>query len=403
MAGSKANRLLPLGLVSALLLGCAYAVAQGVPSNPSEEILQRRKVWEGALRMALADLPSNVLIDVEAVTPPPSWSGALQSTGSRRLELLSSLLHREARQAEGTTVLVRSRASSTALDGDRLQASRWLADVPEDELILLAGKGAEFARLSPATQRLVATLCDAPGLQERILNGKFVRVTVRLTLAVQANDRRGETHSFPLDPFQHVSEEERAETARQAEAYRSSRPDVSPAMRPSVGPLDFSAGRLLTLRELLAEAGPTFKKDFYADSRLLDSTYFVKGRYTQAAFMAALRLVTTTLPPGDASEDAMRTKDAFAKDIETRWATLGQGRKLPKGFNLDDVRNGRLLGPQELGALGPEFNRALEAENIAPSAAFRLVPGFALSASAPGTSAEQGRSVSREWSILFTP
>ena len=146
-------------------------------------------------------------------------------------------------------------------------------------------------------------------------------------------------------------------------------------MRPAEGGLDFSAGELLTVGDLVKRADAAFGRVTVFDNRAAPTYCYVQGRFTPESF---LRFVKAESSPV-AWDDAPRPSDlrlALQDLLRRRLPSVLDPANAPEGIAFSAPLGGDTLSASSLTGSFPALGGMLKANDVPADAEIRLFPAL---------------------------
>ncbi len=349
------------------------------------------KRWLEPLTALAAREHCSMFMDVDIESAPPRLP-SLQ-VGVAGLRLIAGQMSRQLHDVKGIQVFVRDSDPTRLVLQRRLAILAWLRNLSPSDIDALANGRYTSAALDPKTREdVVGALAYDPETAGIYLE-RAEDIGMKLTAGVGVvftNPVTGKRTSISLElPQKGTAVQQTGNSFGSASIAGSNGSITVPArtrqdMRSLAaaplspkGPLSFGAGRLLTLREIADEGHRVFQKLYVLDGRIAKSTYFVTGTYSEEAFNAALRDVTTIDPVAPLKANATDTQ-AQIRDLlsSTLKALLGA---MPAGLTAEDLLNGRNMDAGELRSAFPEYGSYFDMKGLSSGVQVSLVPTLILS------------------------
>jgi hypothetical protein len=261
-----------------------------------EKALRSYSTIEGAA--IVIDLPSKPKDIVHAPRKQGEWA----------MVYLAAMFDREWRVIDDVHVFARRRREQPAITMEaRLDVLKAICALSDEELKGALGEGINLGALPPSDRaKILAWSFNWPGLsqssvydapQETFEAFREAASSTRLQLmglhkyvASAVGGRKFESYSMDSVKFQMENEV----------PFILPRPvaiTTNPvAAAPSDGALDYGSGRIVSVRELLAQASTTFQSSYRTDARLFDFRLFVCGKFTQRRFKAVAKSLLDAEP-----------------------------------------------------------------------------------------------------------
>ncbi|HET6384642.1 MAG TPA: hypothetical protein VFJ58_14710 [Armatimonadota bacterium] len=270
--------------------------AQGTPRTDPEA-----QSWIAALQTFCKAQGVVLFYDVDPSSQDIPFVDTNSFHGAAAMRALALMGGREWTDVKGLQIFarpVRPRPEQNTRAFDQF-AVGWLKNLPPDQMSALVEGKTRFSDIDPEMQsRLLALAAHSiPGVALAMLSHPD-EVPMRLQfqpMIVWSDPKTGSKHSRLLsvqeDPLQLTA------PAAAPDDSQPAQPAAPPNLgRPARGPLDFGAGTLLTLDEIMARASKAFGVNYSYDHRLGQSWYFVNGKLDQDTFERAIALLTTVSP-----------------------------------------------------------------------------------------------------------
>ena len=223
--------------------------------------------------------------------------------GTDGLDRLAVAIDRSWSIVDGTYVYRRLVESGDLRESPALRhIHQFLRPLGVLDLNSLREGGLTFASLNSTQQRALRYVIasSGDGVGDSMLANYPNRIGMRLVLKSKLSAESKTAHGIALLELPN-------ENAR-VPLPKSSDSDVviDPLGGPEDGDLDFGGGELLTLGAMVEKANLTFGQNLTFDRRLVESVYFISGRFTPRRFFLALAAVTvpasiTIVGPDDAN------------------------------------------------------------------------------------------------------
>ena len=400
---------LPRLMISAAILAAFHVQGSGQAggvlgqkSQDSERLVVERLQRE--LRGVFKGFVPNIVVDLKTSEPVPriefSTSGTARIWSEEQFAtLFGAMAHRTAIQVQDGIVLQRSTESIGS--GNDYATVQWLSRLQSGEIQKLCGDGAAFRDLTPGTQQMLARSVHLPGLQQAMMSDQFVSVAMRVQLVINAQDSQGNPIEIPMNISARSSPKEADARGRTERAFK---PGVAPVLdaKPPTGSLDFSAGQVVSLASFVDRASKAFHKNYIFDGRLADSTYYVQGRFSEAAFLKSAGKATEAIPVQEPDGQSEQRRKSMMKALLDKVMKLVDPSLAPKGMQYDDVLRGDKFSASDLVNADPGLQAGFQRNGIDPNAQFSISPRLRIDIVANSADSSSGQTpIGNDITIIF--
>jgi hypothetical protein len=291
--------------------GRSYRTQAQLPSSQ----VDHRAEWQEALRSVVRAEGVAMMFDVNLNNPPPR--GYEKQMGTQGLDLLAALTHRKRVEREDVHIFVRNADPSQVPYRSHVnQIAAFLEALPLDLQARVVGDGLPISLIPDELRHHLANFLvgwNTAGPAAALAGWERTVIQVRPRLLFEYRDpSSGEEREGS------VSDKNRTEPLlyeEAAKALRGARPLSSEGQRPKSrsGDFKFGEGKILTLRELKAEADKHFELNFLLDQRVWESIVFVAGSYDRAAFELAFAAVSEVKPASPRLPDTRDPIETFER------------------------------------------------------------------------------------------
>ena len=377
-------------------LACA-AVLIPLPSGQAPAGASERDHYEQFLRSVTKSEGISLIADVnlnyEISGRFPDLSGA------PRLRAIAQMLNRAYVQEEGTVLFIRR--PEDAYGSSRrsaLAALEWLESLDERALTLLS-KGALFTNDIPqhALQGVMEALSPDPDRLQHLLKPTTrAAIGAKLTLMVEVkNSETGEVQRMTV-PVQFAP----ATSPLQPVQPSGSQPVPEVVPPRSTGPLKFTPGKVLTLREILNKVQRHVQKSISFDLRLANTTCFVEGEFGIDQFLAALRRVTSVEPVRVVEDPDAAVAKRISDLIRSTLGEKLQGEGWLKKLGVDALKSEQIEAHKLMEA-SPFMSHVLRQAGVDMNAQVKVRPAVAFTVD-PGGSFKSRDGGNQSYGFIYT-
>jgi hypothetical protein len=144
------------------------------------------------------------------------------------------------------------------------------------------------------------------------------------------------------------------------------------------GPLDFGDGKVLSLKEMVAQAEEAFDTRYYLDFRLADTLVYVRGNMDKATFEKIYALVGDAQPPVERPARASLDRETLQAWLAQYADSFASTEQL-HGMQPADFVEGKTMSAGDLASYDPALRTLFEGRGLSASTQVRLRMGVEFS------------------------
>lgn len=290
-------------LVMTVMLHNALAQPQPVPPTPpvspltSEELEERKQRWQKALSAIAQKENASIFFylgpRVRGKTPNILHT---RPRGTQTMKALARATHLTWAQIHGIQTFAQFQEPNAPDHNTDLEGLiAWLTNLdPAKRQLLVEGK-LWLGYVDPETRDRLLRLMGRPDMHFVTLNQSDA-VLLHLKFEPRLEyiaPQTGQPYQYPLrEPTFMVNSLNQKVPLNKPDAL-----PMEPLDKAETGPLDFGEGMILPLADIRKQASAAFGRQYQSKATLDEPAFFISGVFTQNAFEAALKVVTTFARP----------------------------------------------------------------------------------------------------------